>query len=90
VRGRRYAVTLDGPRGRDFDLWIWRPGTKDLFQFSSGCFQRGGACPAFAAASAGRTADERAVFRATTTGTYYIQVNSFYSRGAYALKVKRA
>lgn len=90
VRGRRYAVTLDGPRGRDFDLWVWRPGTKDLFQFSSGCFQRGGPCPAFAAASAGRTSDERAVFKATTTGTFFIQVNAFYSRGAYTLKIKRA
>jgi subtilisin family serine protease len=90
VRGRRYAVTLDGPRGRDFDLWIWRPGTKDVFQFSSGCFQRGGACPALAAASASRTADERAVFKATTTGTFYIQVNSWYSHGAYGLRIKRA
>jgi hypothetical protein len=89
VRGRKYAVTLDGPRGRDFDLWVWRPGTKDIFQFTSGCFRRGGSCPAFAAASAGGTADERAVFRATRTGTYYIQVNDWYSRGRYTLRVKK-
>jgi subtilisin family serine protease len=90
VRGHRYAVTIDGPRGRDFDLWVWQPGTKDIFQFTSGCFRRHGTCPAFAAASTGGTADERAVFKATKTGTYYIQVASWYSRGRYVLRVKKA
>ena len=36
------------------------------------------------------SADEHAVFRATKTGTYYFQVNSWYSRGRYTLRVKRA
>jgi hypothetical protein len=89
VKGHKYSVTLDGPRGRDFDLWIWSPGTKDIFQFTAGCFRRGGSCPAIAGASTGRTADEHTTFRARKTGVFYIQVNSWYSHGRYALRVKR-
>ena len=90
VKGHKYSVTVDGSRGSDLDLWVWRPGTKDIFQFTIGCFRKGGACPALAAASASPSSDEHAVFRATKTGTYYFQVNSWYSRGRYTLRVKRA
>jgi hypothetical protein len=89
VKGHKYSVTLDGPRGRDFDLWIWNPGTKDIFQFTAGCFQRGGRCPAVASASAGPSADEHTTFRARKTGIFYIQVNSWYSHGRYSLRIKR-
>jgi subtilisin family serine protease len=90
VKGHRYSVTLDGPRGQDFDLWIWNPGTKDIWQFTSGCFSRYGSCPAIAAASAGRSADEHTTFRAHRTGTFYYQVNNWYSHGKYTLRIKRA
>jgi subtilisin family serine protease len=90
VKGHKYSVTLDGPRGRDFDLWIWNPGTKDIFQFTAGCFRRGGSCPAIASASTGRSADEHTTFRAHKTGTFYIQVNSWYSHGRYSLRIKKA
>ncbi len=89
VKGHRYSVTLDGPRGQDFDLWIWNPGTKDIWQFSAGCFRRGGSCPAFAAVSGGTTADEHTAFRAHKTGTFFIQVNSWYSHGRYSLHIKK-
>ena len=90
VKGHRYSVTLDGPRGRDFDLWIWNPGTKDIFQFTAGCFQRGGPCPAIASASTGPSADEHTTFRAHKTGVFYFQVNSWYSHGRYTLRIKKA
>ena len=90
VKGRKYSVTLDGPRGRDLDLWIWNPGTKDIFQFTAGCFQRGGPCPAIASASTGPSADEHTTFRAHKTGVFYLQVNSWYSHGRYTLRIKRA
>jgi len=89
VKGHRYAVTLDGPRGQDFDLWIWNPGTQDIWQFTSGCFRKGGSCPAFASVSGGTTADEHTTFRARKTGTFYIQVNDWYSRGKYTLRIKK-
>ena len=91
MKGHKYSVTVvTAPAGSDLDLWVWRPGTKDIFQFTIGCFRKGGACPALAAASASPSSDEHAVFRATKTGTYYFQVNSWYSRGRYTLRVKRA
>jgi subtilisin family serine protease len=89
VEGHKYRITVDGPRGKDFDLWIWKPGTKEIFQVTAGCFQRGGRCPAFAGASAGQTADEAVTLRAHRTGTYYIQVEGWYSGGRYTLKVRR-
>ncbi len=90
VKGHRYSVTLDGPRGQDFDLWIWSPGTKDIWQFTSGCFSRSGPCPAIASASAGTSADEHTAFRAHRTGIFYIQVNNWYSHGKYTLRIKKA
>jgi subtilisin family serine protease len=89
VKGSKYKVVLNGPKGRDFDLWVWRPGTKEIFQFTAGCFRRGGACPALEAASAGRTADEAVTFKASKSGVFYIQVNGWYSGGNYTLTVKK-
>ncbi len=89
VKGSTYRVVLNGPKGRDFDLWVWRSGTKEIFQFTAGCFRRGGACPALQAASAGRTADEAVTFKARKTGVFFIQVNGWYSGGNYTLTVKK-
>ena len=82
-------VTLNGPAGSDFDLWVWKPGSKEIFQFTEGCFQRGGLCPALATASATNHADEAARFKAHKTGVFFIQVNGWYSGGRYALKISR-
>jgi serine protease len=89
VRGAKYDINLNGPKGRDFDLWVWRPGTKEIFEFTAGCFKAGGSCPAFEAVSAGKGADEEVVFKAAKTGVFYIQVNDWYSRGTYTLTVKK-
>ena len=70
-------------------MFVWNPGTKDIWQFSAGCFHRGGSCPAFAAVSGGTTADEHTTFRAHKTGTFFIQVNSWYSHGRYSLRIKK-
>jgi len=89
VKGNRYEVELNGPQGRDFDLWVWRPGTKEIFQFTSGCFTNGGACPALQTGSAGGTADERVVLRAGKTGVFFIHVNGWYSSGGYTLTIRQ-
>jgi hypothetical protein len=89
VSGRTYRVTLNGPAGSDFDIWVWKPGSKEIFQFTAGCFQRGGLCPALATASATKHADEAARFKAHKTGVFFIQVNGWYSGGRYALKIRR-
>jgi large repetitive protein len=89
VDGRRYRVTVNGPPGADFDIWVWKPGTKDIFQFTIGCFQRNGGCPALAAVSASTKADETTRFTAHKSGSYYIQVNDWYSHGRYAVKIRK-
>ena len=89
TKGATYHIALDGPKGKDFDLWVWRPGTKEIFQFTAGCFQRIAACPALEAFSAGNTADEAVTFKASRSGVFYIQVNGWYSGGRYSLTVKK-
>jgi hypothetical protein len=89
VKHRKYRIAVDGPKGRDFDLWIWNPGTKEIFQFTMGCFDQRGRCPSVAAASAGTGPDESVTFRAHRTGVFYIQVNNWYSHGPYTLKVAK-
>ena len=88
-KGTRYQVILNGPSGSDMDLWVWRPGTTEIFQFTSGCFVRGGRCPALQAVSGGQTADEKVTFKAPKTGVFYIQVNGWYSGGRYKLTFKK-
>jgi hypothetical protein len=88
-KGTRYQVVLNGPSGSDMDLWVWRPGTTEIFQFTSGCFFKPMVCPALQAVSGGRTADEKVTFRAPKTGVFYIQVNGWYSGGRYALTLKK-
>jgi subtilisin family serine protease len=85
-RGHTYRITLDGPRRRDFDLYVWEPGTKEIWQLTAGCFGRG-PCP-IARLSAGRTADESVKFVARKSGNYMIQVLSFFSAGSYRLNAR--
>ncbi|MGZ4108607.1 MAG: S8 family serine peptidase [Actinomycetota bacterium] len=88
IAGRRYRVVLRGPADSDLDLWVWKPGTKEIAQFTAGCFL-GRACPALQADSGGPTANEQATFKAARSGTYYVQVNGWYSGGRYRLTVER-
>jgi subtilisin family serine protease len=88
-KGTRYQVILNGPSGSDMDLWVWRPGTTEIFQFTPGCFVTPRVCPALQAVSGGRTADEKVTFKAPKTGVFYIQVNGWYSGGRYKLTLKK-
>jgi subtilisin family serine protease len=78
LKGKRYRVRIDGPAGSDFDLYVYRPGTKEIWQ------------PGKTVARAFTfSADETATFRAPVRGTFYIQVTSWFSSGRYTLTVKR-
>jgi subtilisin family serine protease len=89
VQGNTYRIVLNGPKGKDLDLWVWRPKTKEIFQFTASCFSSP-SCPSFQAASARPgTADELVRFKAPKTGVFYIQVNGWYSGGSYTLTVKK-
>jgi subtilisin family serine protease len=80
TRGRTYRFTLVVPAGKDYDLYVWKPGAKEIWQPSK--FLR-------ASARAGAV-DEVVKFRARTTGVYYIQVSTWlFKSGRYTLKFAR-
>ena len=89
VAGNRYRIRLNGPPNKDMDLWVWRPGTTEIHQFTSGCFNPRGTCPWLRAVSGSIDADEQVTFSVGATGTFYIQVQGWYSGGSYTLSVKR-
>jgi len=89
VGGNRYRITLNGPAGKDMDLYVWSPVAKEIHQFTSGCFRRNGPCPALKAVSGGLDADERVTFGVPNTGTFFIQVQGWYSSGRYTLSIRR-
>ena len=85
--GRTYRVTMNGKDRQDFDLWIWKPGTVEIFQ----TFQRCPSCKLLAARQTTSPANvETFQFRAGTTGVYYFQVAAWLKRaGGYSLAVRR-
>ena len=82
-------VSVDFGRNDDLDVWIWEPGTEEIWKLTAGCYRRHGACP-IAAFSASDERPEVVTFRARETGVYFIQVESFFSRGRYVLRIGRA
>jgi subtilisin family serine protease len=89
VKGNTYRFTLDGPPNRDFDLWVWKPGTTEIWQFEPGCLGLDGPCN-IRARRLGLTADETLQLKAFSTGRYYVQVTGFFSSGTYTLKVTKS
>jgi subtilisin family serine protease len=80
TRGRTYKFTLVVPAGKDYDLYVWKPGAKEIWQPNK--FLR-------YSARIG-SADEVVRFKAGTTGVYYIQVNAWlFKSGRYTLKFAR-
>jgi subtilisin family serine protease len=85
VKGRRYVVSLRVPKGRDFDLYIWKPGTVDTWPISYGC--GGISCQLRRAGLKGNGQDENIVFTPGKTGVYYLHVTAVNRRGGYVLTV---
>jgi subtilisin family serine protease len=79
-KGDRYVVTLEVPKGKDFDLFIYKPGTLGIFQVTG--------IVGFGARGKGK--DEVVVLTARKNGVYYFQASSFFSTGRYVLRVDRA
>jgi subtilisin family serine protease len=88
-RGARYVATLGVPTGKDYDLYVWRPGTHQIWQFEPGCDGFGGCRWLMTSSTHGKGKDETVSFRARTAGTYYLQVTSWYSSGRYGLVLGR-
>jgi subtilisin family serine protease len=79
-RGRIYRFMLVVPSGKDYDLYVWKPGAKEIWQPPKirGWSARAGAV------------DEVVTFKAGTTGVYYMQVSAWlFKSGRYTLKFAR-
>jgi subtilisin family serine protease len=83
--GHTYRVKLVVPVGKDYDLFVWKPGTKEIWQSVSQSLARLRAYSAH-----GGSVDEVVTFKAKTTGTYYIHVSAwFFKSGKYTLSIRR-
>jgi len=88
VAGVRYKVVLNGPRTKDFDLLVWKPGTKEIWQIEPGC-GGGGECK-LVRYIASTSADESGTFTAKQNGVYYLQVSAWlFNQGDYTLKIRK-
>jgi subtilisin family serine protease len=88
-RGFDYGVALDVPAGHDYDLYVWKPGTVQIWQVEPGC-EWVGPCHWLQGSSVrGKGKPEALGFRARKSGTYYLQVTSWFSSGRYRLLVGR-
>jgi subtilisin family serine protease len=84
VEGSRYLVRLDVPAGVDFDLYVWRPGTRDVWPVDMSC---GFSCALVDAGVGGRGRGESVVVRARASGSYYFVVTAVSGRGRYTLEI---
>jgi len=88
-RGLDYGVVLEVPARQDFDLYVWKPGTVQIWQVEPGCDWVGPCRWLQAAGTRGKGKPEGLTFRARKSGTYYLQVTSWFSSGRYRLLVGR-
>jgi hypothetical protein len=88
-RGVNYGVALDVPARNDYDLYVWKPGTIQIWQVEPGCDWVGPCRWLLGSSARGKGKPEALAFRARKTGTYYLQVTSWFSTGRYRLLVGR-
>ena len=87
LRGNRYTVTLQVGTNRDYDLYVWKPGTIDTWPLTYQC--GGFSCQLRAASYNGLGRNEQVTFTARKTGVYYLHVTDFSGGGKYVLSVRR-
>jgi hypothetical protein len=81
-----YRVSLVVPAGKDYDLFAWKPGTKEIWQIPGGTD-----LSRLAGNSVnGNGVDEVFKFKAGSTGTYYFHVSAWlFKSGSYKLTLKK-
>jgi subtilisin family serine protease len=86
-----YRVFLDGPKGKDFDLYIWKRGTTEIWQYEAACIGGPSGQCKLMRARAGPTADEEVEkLKIKKKGVYFFHVSAFlFSQGKYRLSIKR-
>jgi hypothetical protein len=84
-RGQRMTVVLDGPKGSDTNLVLWKPGTQRVEGLSLSLLKQR------AAQSRRPGARERIAYAATAPGWYYVQVKlGTKDAGPYRLRFAKS
>lgn len=86
-----YRVFLDGPKSKDFDLYVWKRGAIEIWQYEAAClFGPSGQCKLMRV-RAGPTADEEIKkLKIKKKGVYFFHVSAFlFSQGKYRLSIER-
>lgn len=80
-KGKRYKAVLKVPGGKDFDLWVWKPGTKEIWQLQK----------LLDFSASGRKGKNEVVkFKARRSAVHYFQASAWLQNaGAYRLVVRR-
>lgn len=87
-KAHRYLARLDVPKNRNFDLWVWGPGTLDVWQVEPGCGPA--TCHVVNAGTRPKGKDETVRFTAKATGVFYLIVTARAGAGKYALTLTLA
>jgi subtilisin family serine protease len=83
TRNSTYSVVLNGPdtAARDIDLYVWKPGTLEIWQAGK-----------LRLTKQGPNGNESATFKALVAGVYYFHVSTFFfapGGAPYTLTVKK-
>lgn len=88
-----YRVFLDGPKGKDFDLYIWKRGTTEIWQYELPCdpfVGPPGQCKLMKARAGPTAKEEIEKLKIKKKGVYFIHVSAFlFSMGKYRLSIER-
>ncbi|MGH2682805.1 MAG: S8 family peptidase [Actinomycetota bacterium] len=76
-KGKKYRFDLIVPKGKDYDLYLYRFGAKEIWQLPK----------ILRASFKGPGADESFKFKAGATRVFFIHVSSWFTNGKYTLKV---
>lgn len=86
-----YRVFLDGPKGKDFDLYVWKRGSTEIWQYETACIGGPSGSCKLMKVRAGSTADEVIEkLKIKKKGVYFFHVSAFlFSKGKYRLSIER-
>jgi hypothetical protein len=82
-KGHRYVVRLVVPPGANFDVYLWAPGTVDVWPIDPSC---GKPCRLVSgSARRAKGKDEAFAFTAGRAGSFHLVVTDVSGRGKYTL-----
>jgi subtilisin family serine protease len=90
-RGKTYIARLAVPKGKDFDLWVYKPRTTEIHQVEAACFQGRAACRILDVSNREKGKDEVIRFKAKQSGVHFFQVQAWLKHaGRYVFTIRQA